>query len=142
MIKNDGMKSLKDAEGKAFFLKMIGDYYRYKAESASGDNLAQARSGALESYKQAEETSKELQACNPIKLGLALNFSVFYYEVMQDNKQACVLAESALQDAMSKIDEVDEETFRDAKSIIELLKENLTLWKEEEGGEGNNVDDL
>jgi hypothetical protein len=37
-----------------------------------------------------------LHACNPIKLGLALNFSVFHYEVMQDNKQACVLAETAL----------------------------------------------
>ena len=46
---------------------------------------------------------------------------------------ACKLAEDALQDAMAKIDEVDEDTFRDAKSIIELLKENLTLWKEEEG---------
>ncbi len=141
MIKNDGMKSLKDAEGKCFFLKMIGDYYRYMAESASGDTLSKARDGALESYKEAETICGELQACNPIKLGLALNFSVFYYEVMQDNKQACTLAENALQEAMSKIDEVDEEVFRDAKSIIELLKENLTLWKEEEG-DGNNVDDL
>lgn len=42
---------------------------------------------------------------------------------------------------MEKIDELDEETFRDAKSIIELLKENLTLWKDEEEG-GQNVDDL
>ena len=141
MIKNDGMKSLKESEGKAFFLKMIGDYYRYMAESASGDMLANARDGALEHYKQAETISNDLQACNPIKLGLALNFSVFYYEVMQDNKQACRLAESALQDAMAKIDEVDEETFRDAKSIIELLKENLTLWKEEEGGDGA-IEDL
>jgi hypothetical protein len=73
-------------------------------------------------------------------LGLALNFSVFHYEVMQDNKSACQLAETALQEAMNKIDEVDEETFRDAKSIIELLKENLTLWKEEEGD--NNIEDL
>ena len=32
----------------------------------------------------------------------------------------------------NEIDDVDEETFRDAKSIIELLKENLSLWKEEE----------
>jgi hypothetical protein len=72
---------------------------------------------------------------------LALNFSVFYYEVMSDSKQACVLAESALQEAMNKIDDVDEETFRDAKSIIELLKENLTLWKEEEGGD-NQIEDL
>lgn len=60
---------------------------------------------------------------------------------MQDNKQACQLAETALQEAMNKIDDVDEETFRDAKSIIELLKENLTLWKEEEGGD-NNIEDL
>jgi 14-3-3 protein epsilon len=140
MIKNDAMKSLSDAEGKAFFLKMVGDYYRYMAESAQNELLAQARDGALEHYKQADAAGKELPACNPIKLGLALNFSVFYYEVMQDNKQACSLAETALQDAMNKIDDVDEETFRDAKSIIELLKENLTLWKEEEGD--NNIEDL
>ena len=74
-----------------------------------------------------------LNACNPIRLGLALNFSVFYYEVMSNHKEACVLGEKALADALEKIDEVDEETFRDAKSIIELLKENLSLWKEEEG---------
>ena len=66
---------------------------------------------------------------------------MFYYEVMQDNKQACQLAETALQEAMNKIDDVDEETFRDAKSIIELLKENLTLWKEEDG-EGKEIEDL
>jgi 14-3-3 protein epsilon len=141
MIKNDAMKSQVDAEGRAFFLKMVGDYYRYMAESAQGDKLTQARDGALQHYKEAETAGKDLHACNPIKLGLALNFSVFYYEVMQDNKQACALAETALQEAMNKIDDVDEETFRDAKSIIELLKENLTLWKEEEGGD-NNIEDL
>jgi len=81
-----------------------------------------------------------LNACNPIRLGLALNFSVFYYEVMNDHKRACELGESALTEALEKIDDVDEEMFRDAKSIIELLKENLSLWKEEEGE--NNVEDL
>jgi 14-3-3 protein epsilon len=96
MIKNDAMKALADPEGKAFFLKMVGDYYRYMAESAQADLLTQAREGALEHYKQADTAGKDLPACNPIKLGLALNFSVFYYEVMQDNKQACQLAETAL----------------------------------------------
>lgn len=140
MIKSDAMKTAGDIEGKAFFLKMVGDYYRYMAESAQGDVLENAKKGALANYKEAETAGKDLPACNPIKLGLALNFSVFYYEVMTDSKQACQLAENALQDAMNKIDEVDEETFRDAKSIIELLKENLTLWKEEEGD--NNIEDL
>ena len=65
---------------------MIGDYFRYMAESAKDDTLAKARDGALEYYKQAEIVCKELPPCNPIKLGLALNFSVFHYEVLQDSK--------------------------------------------------------
>ena len=51
------------------------------------------------------------------------------------------MADNALQQALDKIDELEEDDFRDAKSIIELLKENLTLWKEEEEGD-NQIDDL
>ena len=119
---------------------MIGDYYRYVAESAREDKIQTVKDGALGGYNEAKVLSESLNACNPIRLGLALNFSVFYYEVMNDHKHACELGEKALADALEKIDEVDEETFRDAKSIIELLKENLSLWKEEEGD--NAVADL
>ena len=119
---------------------MIGDYYRYVAESASADKLGEVKNGALTGYQQAAELSKGLNDCNPIRLGLALNFSVFHYEVMNDHKKACELGEQALSEALEKIDDVDEETFRDAKSIIELLKENLSLWKEEDGD--NAVEDL
>jgi 14-3-3 protein epsilon len=52
--------------------------------------------------------------------------------VLKDPKKACELAEDSLSKALEKIDEISEEDFRDAKSIIELLKENLGLWKEEE----------
>jgi molybdopterin synthase catalytic subunit len=61
---------------------------------------------------------------------------------MNDHKKACELGETALQSALDKIDECDEETFRDAKSIIELLKENLSLWKEEEDDGGKEIEDL
>ena len=72
-------------------------YYRYVAESAHGDKLNEVKNGALEYYNQASEISnKDLGACNPIRLGLALNFSVFYYEVMSDHKKACELGETAL----------------------------------------------
>ena len=127
-------------ETKAFFQKMIGDYYRYVAECAKGDQLDTVKNGALEAYNESNTNCQTLNACNPIRLGLALNFSVFHYEVMNDHKKACELGESALSDALEKIDDVDEETFRDAKSIIELLKENLSLWKEED--EQNSVEDL
>lgn len=142
LVRDKCMKVATEAESKAFFLKMVGDYYRYVAESSSGDKLELVKNGALEYYNKATEISnKDLGACNPIRLGLALNFSVFHFEVMNDHKKACELGEHALQNALEKIDDCDEETFRDAKSIIELLKENLSLWKEEED-EGKNIDDL
>ena len=69
-----------------------------------------------------------------------MNFSVFHYEVMGDHTKACAYAETSLVEALEKIDDVDEDTFRDAKSIIELLKENLSLWKEE--GDDNAIEDF
>ena len=120
-------------EAKAFFLKMVGDYYRYIAEEAIGAKLKEVKQAAKAAYEKANAI--DLAPCNPIKLGLALNFSVFNYEVLKDHAKACELADSALQQALDKIDELEEDDFRDAKSIIELLKENLTLWKEEKEGD-------
>ena len=92
---------------------------------------------ANEAYEKANAI--DLPACSPIKLGLALNFSVFNYEVLKNHSKACELADQALQSALDKIDELEEDDFRDAKSIIELLKENLTLWKEEEDDDANAI---
>jgi len=139
MINNKVLQKDCQAEAKAFFVKMVGDYYRYIAENAKGDQLEDVKQKALKAYDEANGIA--LPPCNPIKLGLALNFSVFHYEVMKNHKAACELADQALQEALDKIDELEEDDFRDAKSIIELLKENLTLWKEEDE-EQNQIDDL
>ncbi len=128
-----------EEEAKAFFVKMIGDYYRYIAENAKDAVLEDVKNKANKAYTEANAI--DLPACNPIKLGLALNFSVFNYEVLKDHATACNLADTALSQALDKIDELEEDDFRDSKSIIELLKENLTLWKEEEEGD-NAIDDL
>ena len=119
---------------------MTGDYYRYIAENAKGDNLEDVKKKAKIAYEEAEQI--DLPPCNPIKLGLALNYSVFNYEVLKDHAKACQLADDALQNALDKIDELEEDDFRDAKSIIELLKENLTLWKEEEEGGDDAENDI
>jgi 14-3-3 protein epsilon len=140
MINDKVLSKACEGESKAFFVKMVGDYYRYIAENAKESKLEEVKQNALKAYNEANGI--ELPPCNPIKLGLALNFSVFHYEVMKNHKAACELADSALQSALDKIDELEEDDFRDAKSIIELLKENLTLWKEEEEDGGNEIDDL
>merc|ERR1712151_585806 len=139
MIQKKVLAKSCEGESKAFFVKMVGDYYRYIAENAKGSLMEEVKQNALKAYNDANQIP--LPPCNPIKLGLALNFSVFHYEVMKNHKAACELADQALQDALDKIDELEEDDFRDAKSIIELLKENLTLWKEEQN-DGNQIDDL
>ena len=83
-----------DGEPKAFFVKMVGDYYRYISENCKDAKLEEVKQKALAAYNDAN--SIELIACNPIKLGLALNFSVFQYEVMKDHAKACELADNAL----------------------------------------------
>ena len=126
-------------EAKAFFVKMVGDYHRYISETAKDAKLEEVKQKSLKAYNEAN-CIEGLAPCNPIKLGLALNFSVFHYEVMKNHGEACNIADSALQAALEKIDELEEDDFRDAKSIIELLKENLTLWREED--DDNQIDDI
>ena len=75
---------------------MIGDYYRYTAESAEDSKLDEVKQGALDGYEKASQLSKSLNACNPIRLGLALNYSVFKYEVVGNKSEACALGEDAL----------------------------------------------
>lgn len=43
----------------------------------------------------------DLAPTHPIRLGLALNFSVFYYEILNSPDQACHLAKQAFDDAIA-----------------------------------------
>ena len=83
-----------EPESKAFFVKMVGDYYRYVAENAKDAQLEDVKNKAKAAYETANAI--DLPACNPIKLGLALNFSVFNYEVLKDHAKACEIADSSL----------------------------------------------
>jgi len=143
IVRDECLKKECEAEAKTFYLKMIGDYYRYISESVQGDKLAEVGEAAADFYGQAETASDSLNPYNSIRLGLYLNYSVFYYEVKNDKKKACELAQKALDDAKAHIEEMENEEARDALSIVELLKENLDLWKEDEEGDDNEkVEDL
>ena len=78
----------------------------------------------------------ELTPTHPIRLGLALNFSVFYYEILNSPDRACHLAKQAFDDAIAELDSLSEESYRDSTLIMQLLRDNLTLWTSSDGAEG------
>lgn len=138
-------KLIKSAKGnpqsEVFYLKMKGDYYRYIAEYATGDKHKNAADQAYDAYNKANDIAgKALETTNPIRLGLALNFSVFYYEVRNDPKQACQLAKQAFDDAIADIEKIEEENYKDSTTIMQLIRDNLTLWTTEleHGDDGAN----
>ena len=89
---------------------MKGDYYRYISEYATGDQHKEVKDGALESYTAASDIANtELKTTHPIRLGLALNFSVFHYETLNDPAKACNLAKTAFDDAIADIEHIDDD---------------------------------
>jgi len=118
----------KDAESKVFYHKMKGDYYRYIAEFTDGDKKTGAANNAKMAYDDAMGAAGELAVTHPIRLGLALNFSVFHYEVLSNPDEACKMARTAFEDAIAELDNVSEESYKDSTLIMQLLRDNLTLW--------------
>jgi len=116
-------------ESKVFYYKMKGDYHRYLAEFASGNPRKEAAEHSLIAYKSASDIAvTELPPTHPIRLGLALNFSVFYYEILNSADRACQLAKQAFDDAISELDTLSEDSYKDSTLIMQLLRDNLTLW--------------
>ena len=72
-----------------------------------------------------------LSNTHPLKLGLALNHSVFYYEIMQNPEKACAMARTAFDEAIQDLDNVQDEFYKDATLIMQLLRDNLLLWTSE-----------
>lgn len=127
-----------DCEPKVFYLKMAGDYYRYLAESSSTDAEAVGEKAASY-YEKANTAAKELSETHPIRLGLALNYSVCYYEILKQPNKACELAKGAFDDAIAKLDKLEESDYKDSTLIMQLLRDNLTLWTADNHGESNEV---
>ena len=99
------------------------------AEFTVGADRNAAAEKASEAYTEAQQISTEkLPKTHPIRLGLALNFSVFYYEIKSDPSKACDTAKQAFDDAISELDQLQEDQYKDSTLIMQLLRDNLTLW--------------
>lgn len=115
------------AEAQTFYHKMIGDYERYKAEL---DSEGSSGSGerATNAYKKALQIAEPLSDTDSTKLGLALNYSVCLYEIAKNKAEAVNVAKAAFDNALKKLDDLDESDYKNSTLIMQLLRDNLTLW--------------
>lgn len=121
-----------DAEGKLFFYKLKGDYWRYLAEFHKDEKRQINCDKGMEAYTEAKAVSATLEKTNPLRLGLALNMAVFYYEILNDKEKAIALAQEAFDDAVDEMDNLSEAQYKDSSQILQLLRDNLAQWQKAE----------
>lgn len=122
-------------ESDVFYLKMKGDYYRYLSEVSDGEKRKENTEKSEQAYEEATTTAEKLTPTHPIRLGLALNFSVFHYEIKNSPEVACSLAKKAFDQAIAELDSLSEDSYKDSTLIMQLLRDNLTLWTSDAQGE-------
>jgi len=122
-------------EARIFYLKLAGDYYRYLAES---EEQKQSASSAEKCYNEGLKVASKLPPSNPVRLGLALNLSVCYFEILGAPQKALELARSAFDEAVKELEDLDPSEYKDATLIMQLLRDNISLWTQSVGGQDDS----
>ena len=106
-----------------------GDYSRYIGEFTIEEEKATYESKAKCAYEEAHRKAEEkLAATDPLRLGVALNYSAFNYEILHDVNKGCEIAKMAFDEAIEGLDTLDEGTYKESTPIMQVLRDNLTLW--------------
>lgn len=125
LIDNHILPNSKTIENQVFFLKMQGDYNRYLAELSA---QTEATNRAQQAYTTATNLAKTgLTPTNPIRLSLALSFSVFYYEILKDTDTSLQISRTAFDEAIPLVDSLDEQAFKEAAEIMVFLRDSFSL---------------
>lgn len=126
------------AESKIGLLKMKGDYLCSLAESSSSSSSKKqiVVEASDQAYSEALEAAKvEIQPDHPLRLELALNYSTFCHETLQAPEKASMVAKEAFDDAISQLDTLSDESYKESTLVMQQLRDNLTEWTEEKSAE-------
>jgi 14-3-3 protein epsilon len=134
---------------RVFLLKFRADYLRYRSEllrdclengAVLGESpiatllLEEAKTEAGAAYSAAQALARAtLPTTAALRLGLALNASVFHVEIMDDRENGIAVAKNAFDDALTQLDSLPEDDYRNTTLIMQLLRDNVSLWDQECG---------
>ena len=122
------------------FYKMKADAHRYLAELAPtnyhdrvsnqfpADSTVEADC-ALSAYKIASGMAQEhLEACHPLRLMLAYNFSTFYADIHHSIRMANHMAKTAYENACEIVHMLSGQQYKDAIHVLQLIRDNISAW--------------
>lgn len=138
-LDNDPVMS--EIEAYIFYVKMMADYHRYMCEFGDEDRYEESSKKAGEMYEKAKGLAASyLKLCSPLRLGIELNMSVYYYETKRDTKTAFSIAKESYDGIEEQLQTLQTEAannkgkaeeYNDAATIMQLLYENLNMWANE-----------
>lgn len=121
-------------ESEIIYLKTKGDYYRIQY-SILDHNKIELKLDAKNCYKKAYELSKKLSDTNTYKLSFILCYGIFYYEFLNEPTTSINLVKSTYNDAITKIDSLNDRMYKESTRILKLMKKNMELWQREVNAE-------
>lgn len=127
-------------ESKIFYYNLKAFVYRYMCEFSSNSERKEAVDKCLHTFKEAQALAAQLSPANPIRLNLSLNFSIFYYEIFNSIDKACRMSKIDFDEALGELHNLDQndESYKDATLVMQLIRDNLTLWTSDIHGEHND----
>ena len=109
---------------RILFLKMKADYCRYLAEIQRMP-VNQVQAAYVAAYDAARNS---LGPAHPLRTGIALNYSVFHYEIVGNKDAAIQIAKMAYEEGNSAAKSLPPEEKDDAMEVINLIATNLKNW--------------
>ncbi|KAG0709596.1 14-3-3 domain-containing protein [Suillus ampliporus] len=133
LLNDSLLATAKPGEETVFYYKLKGDYYRYLAEFAQQQERSRYSDLSLAAYKFAyKHALAMLEPTHPTRLGLALNFAVYYHDVRKSPERACHLGKHAFDEAVACLDDSSSmQVMRDSMMILQLLRDDLVIWSSE-----------
>ncbi|KAK2958473.1 putative 14-3-3 protein like protein [Blattamonas nauphoetae] len=129
ILKTNLIPSATREQDLIIYHRMIGDYNRYLAEFVSGTAKQDAARNARQNYQTATEMGKaHLPPESPDRLSVAMNYSTFFFDILNSTDRAIAVAKEAFDDAIGQIDKLEEKEFVRASMICQLLRDNISLW--------------
>uniref|UniRef100_A0A8C6EXM2 14-3-3 domain-containing protein n=1 Tax=Marmota marmota marmota TaxID=9994 RepID=A0A8C6EXM2_MARMA len=127
-------------ESKVFYLKMKEDYFWYLAEVACGDDRKQMIDNSQGAYQEAFDISKKEMQPPHTQSRLLYYYNIYYIIISINNRSLkieliCTLAKTAFDEDIAELDTLNEDAYKDSIIIMQLLRDNLTLWTSDSAGE-------